>query len=309
MSKSNEIMVNNVADVRAIIESAIPTIEMLPFRAPAKFDGCNVPHFGFFNVNDGSCLQSFTAQSGYEQTTTDDYVALAEAGIAAMGGQASIVAKWTQTKSIAKATIIVQPSEQDRLRMYDIGEGDTIWPRLIISAPFGRRFTVDGGFYRDACRNLARFREVQGVVSVSLSHTSQLRGRLDQLIGTMQRADNFETIAARMQQLNEVQVNTADFLARLYPIESDASANTRTRAENRASKIYSRIMAERIKLGVGGRDSQRSTLWELVQGVTGYIQWDKTRKNGQTDDLTRAVAALDDTETTEAWQSVLSFAS
>lgn len=296
--------VNSV--VRDVIEAAIPVIEMAAFRPPMRFDGCDVPHYGFFNTENGTCLQSFTAQQGYEMTTRDDYIALAEAGIAAMGGNAVCTANWTQSKSSAKATIVIQPSREYRLRMYDIGGGDTIWQRLIISAPFGRRFNVDGGFYRDACRNLARVRQVRSVVSVSLSHTSQLRGRLDQLVETMRRCDSFETIAARMREYNQIEVDTAKFLGQLYPLAADAGQSTRTRAENRASKIYGRIMRERLELSIN-RQSDRATLWELVSAVTGYIQHDKSRRVGNGSELStfgRAVTALDDSETNDCWQLV-----
>lgn len=292
--------------IREQLAESIPTIEKHQFRAPAKFDGAAIQHYGFFRADTGNCLP-FTARDGYEMTTHEDYAALASAAVDAIGEDGAVKAHWTQSKSMAQATIIVAPSKQARLDGFDTGNGDYVWPRLVIEAPFGRKFSITGGFYRDACRNLCIPRVAGASFQVSLTHTTNLRARMDELVTLCRRANNFDDMLAKMRGLHEIETNVVDFLAKLYPVSESASANTVTRAKNRATAIYSRIHKERLALN---RPSNRdgATLWELVGAITGYIQHDKSRKNG-IGIVDRAVMALNDTETAAAWALADSMAS
>lgn len=287
------------AKIAEVIAATIPVIEKHRFRAPAKFDGASVPHFGFFREDSGECL-SFASREGYELTTHDDYIALASAAVDSMGEDGIVKALWTQKKSIAQATIIVEPKRESRLAGYDIGGGDYIWPRLIIEAPFGSTFNVQGGFYRDACRNLSIPKLAGASFNQSIRHTSSLRSRMDELIEICKRANSFADMIASMQRLNEIEIGVVDFLKELYPISETASENTQTRAKNRANAIYSRLHKEAIKLRTANGDNGKASLWAMVQAVTGYIQWDKTRKNSASE-TDRAVMSLHDDETNKVW--------
>lgn len=293
--------------ISQVLADSIPTIEKHRFNPPMKFDGCNMPHYGYFRTDNGDCLP-FTSREGYEMTTHDDYVALSSAALDAMGDEGTIKAHWTQSKSRAQATIIVSPTDQSRRDGYDIGGNDYIWPRLIIEAPFGSTFNVRGGFYRDACRNLDIPRVAGASFSQSIRHTSSLRARMDELIEICQRANNFEDMITRCRRLNEIEVSITDFLAELYPMPENASENQQTRAKNRAAAIYGRIHKEQLKLSGQTGDSNKATLWRCVQAVTGYIQHDKTRKNG-IGEVDRAVMALNDAETASVWKLADSMAS
>lgn len=293
--------------IAAQLAEAIPTIEKHQFRAPAKFDGSAVPHFGFFRADNGDCL-SFTAREGYEMTTADDYAALAVAAVEAMGGDGQVKAHWTQSKSMAQATIIVAPSKQQRLDGFDIGGGDYIWPRLIIEAPFGKKFTTRGGLYRDLCRNLSIPRVQGAEFHVSLTHTSSLRPRMNELIELFAKANNFEALMNRCRQLNSIKVSVVDFLTELYPVASDASNNTLTRAKNRAAAIYQRIARESLETTGNTAAIKEASLWQIVSAITGYVQHDKTRKNGL-GIVDLAVMGLVDTETANAWSLVDSMSS
>lgn len=293
------IHVTTEAKIAEVITATIPVIEKHRLRPPAKFDGASVPHFGFFRADNGHCL-SFSASEGYSLTTHDDYIALASAAIDAMDGDGTVKALWTQRKSIAQATIIVEPTMEAQKTGYDIGGGDYIFPRLVIEAPFGRPFNVGGGFYRHACKNLARPQMAGANFSQSIRHTVALRSRMDELIAICKRANSFGDMVASMQRLNQIEVGIVDFLAELYPMPENASDNTVTRAKNRATAIYSRLHKEALAIRTKNGDNGKASLWAVVQAVTGYIQWDKTRKNSASD-TDRAVMSLHDDETAKVW--------
>jgi len=161
---------------------------------------------------------------------------------------------------------------------------------------------VEGGFYRDACRNLSIPRIAGASFSRTIRHTSSLRAHMDQLIQLCREANNFEAMISAMQRLNQIECNVVDFLAELYPMPENASNNQQTRAKDRAAKIYSRLHRESLALGNPIPDGAKSaTLWQMVGAVTGYIQHDKSRKNGiETFDL--AVMCLADAETAACWK-------
>ena len=289
--------------ISRIIEANIPTIEMHKFRSPPQFDGGEQSHYGFFNTETGNCLQSFTAKDGYELTTHDDYLSLATAAIDAMGGNGEVKAHWTESKSKAQATIIVQPSREQRLDLYDIGGNDSVFPRLIIEAPFGRTFKVRGGFYRDACRNLDIPRAIGKGFETTLRHTAQLRSRMSELIAVCQSSCDFRQMALKLNQLDQIEVKIADALAELYPMPENATSNAENRARSRAAAIYRRIHTESLKLDGSTRDDDKASAWRLCQAITGYVQHDKSRKNG-IGEVDRAVMALHDTETNDIWNYV-----
>ncbi len=290
--------ISNVSEIRPAIEASIPVIEKHNLRAPAKFDGASVPHYGFFRADNGHCL-SYAAKSGYEMTTHDDYAALSQAAIDAMGGSGQIQANWTERKSVAQATIIVSPTDQERRDNYRVNGADYIFPRLIIRAPFGRPFSVTMGFYRDLCRNLDIAQLVGQSFSQSIRHTSQLTKRIEELTEICRNAGDFGAMVDNCRRMSQIEVDTAEFLSRLYPLADDASQNTRTRAEGRAAAIYARIRREQLAVGNSG-DMQTTNLWQMVQAITGYVQHDKSRKNG-IGNVDRAIVGLDDAENAAAW--------
>lgn len=288
------------ARIAEVIESKIPTIEMHAFRAPAKFDGGKQPHYGFFNTSTGNAIESFTAKEGYEMTTHDDYAALAAAALDAMECEGEIKALWTESKSLSQATIIVCPTKEERKEIFDIGGKDSIWPRLIIEAPFGRTFKVRGGLYRDACRNLDIPRQAGKGFETTIRHTSQLRNKMEDLIAVCRASCNFEDMATRLNQLDQVEISINEALAELYPLPENASDNVMTRARNRAAAIYQRIHREAIVLDGKMRDDGKASLWRIVSAVTGYVQHDKTRKKGM-NEVDRAVMGINDSESLAVW--------
>ena len=299
-------MINETTEskINRVIESAIPEFEMLPFRAPSQFDGGNQPHYGFFNKETGNCVESFTAKGGYEMTTRDDYVALATAAFDAMGSEGTVKAHWTESKSRAQATIIICPSDDERRAKYDIGGVDAIYPRLLIEAPFGRTFKFNGGLYRDACRNLdiPRLADNKGFTS-TFRHTASLRGQMDSLVATCKSATNFEAMVAKLNQLDQLELDIDAALATLYPLPENAGQSTVTRARSRAAAIYRRIGEEQIRLDGGLRQDGKCSGWRLVQAITGYVQHDKTRRNGM-GEAERAIMGVNDGESLAAWSHV-----
>lgn len=288
--------------INRVIEATIPDFEMVQFRSPAKYDGGKQPHFGFFNKETGHAIESFTAKAGYEMTTKDDYVALGTAALDAIGSEGEVKALWTQSKSKAQATIIVCPSDERRRDLYDIGGKDSIFPRLVIEAPFGRSFSFSGGFYRDACRNLdiPRLADNQGFQS-SFRHTASLRDKMDTLIQVCQSSTNFENMVGKLKQLDRIEVDIKAALSELYPVPEDASNNLISRAKTRAGQIYSRIFQEQLLLDGATRQDGKCSAWRLVQAITGYVQHDKGRKKGMSE-TDRAVMGVNDAESKAVWK-------
>lgn len=296
------------SQVASLIRSNIPEIEKHRLRPPAKFADSAVSDFGYFRADSGEQV-SFVSKGGYEMTTHDDYIALATAGLTAMSrltdGEFSgnIRANWSMSRSFAEATIIIEPSDDERRSLYDIGGHDAIWPRLIIRAPFGRPFSVVGGFFRDACRNLDIPQIAGASFNVSIRHTSQLRDRMPDLIECCNESATFDTMVESVRNLNETQVVAMNAIRDIYPEperESDSKAgNTWSRWNNRVEAIRRRIDREQAVLRSNVQEGYCSA-FQLIEACTGYIQHEKSRRNSP-DETGRMVLALNDTDNANVW--------
>jgi len=272
------------------------------FRLSGPDSGMQTNMYGLW-TEAGNYVSWSAVSAGYVPHTVDDMSVMAEAAAMGMemGGEINITTDW----SGASHHVVIGPTNDQRRTI--CGTSDDIFPRVVISAGFaGQGFRCEAGFYRDACSNLSMIRQLSGT-SKTIRHTESMRPRINDL------ADQFRAMAGMWDatvdfahQLAARQVETTDFLKRMYPLAESAGAAQVTKYRNRAEKIIGRIVRERSLIGFEGRvnDIETASLWELVNGVTGYIQHDQTRGNSDNPVSAdrRAFLAIADKNSDKAWQ-------
>jgi hypothetical protein len=259
-------------------------VNKLPLFGP---ENTVTPYYGLFRSDTGEVASRSTFSRQYHPHTTDDVVALVEAGMEAFDGEATNV----DTAFENGHHVIIAPSKEHRLSIF--GSKDDIYPRLRIRGSYdGKSFSVSLCSYRDMCSNLMIFRKVNGIEE-SIRHSSHLRDSMDDLIET------FGGIAARWKNIGEAaremenrNVRLADFLDRIYGSPDERSRAGITRHRNRTEAIVRRLMRERMQAGRPElNDDMIVTGWEAYNAVQGYVQHDVRRK-GSPNDVERSLIAL-----------------
>jgi hypothetical protein len=260
------------------------SVDKFPLSGP---EGMRTPHYGLFRSDNGACVGN-ACKARYTPHTTDDIVALVEACSTAFDGIGQVRCHFDDGHYVS-----IAPSKDYRLKVF--GERDNVFPRVIIRAGYdGRAFLASVGLYRDLCRNLMRLNCVKGAVA-TIRHTSQLRGKMDELIVSFSSLrDSWQNVIAMVQNMESRPVALADFLRQVYGEPSSDTGRGATRHKNRTEAIFRRVMKERLLSGRGdmGRDFMVSA-WEAFNAVQGYVQHDAVR-HGSPSDLERALASLDD---------------
>lgn len=290
-------------DISDQIRQTFPfDVDKFPLRGP---DNMNTPFYGLFRSDTLECVGN-AVKEGYEPHTIDDVCALAEAGAAAFGGTHEVRSAWREGHFLT-----IAPSEDRQREMWDEhyqgkmmnSKSDVCIPRLIIRASYdGRAFRAQFGMFRLVCRNLMSIPVKRKYISLSIRHTAALRTKMPSLIEDFQTVINqSENIYNAIDNAKQRQVNMADFIREVYPINEDASKNARGRAERRVEAIMSRLYRDRNGLGVdvpsddgsGIPQSRRATAWEAYNAVQGYVQHDAPRHKNPSD-IDRAIMALED---------------
>ena len=261
-------------------------------------DGMQTNMYGLWTEK-GDYVDWSHVSSGYVPHTVDDMCVMGEAAAIGLGldEEINITTHWDGTSH----KVLIGPTNDQRRTI--CGTKDDIFPRVIITAGFqGQGFKCEAGFFRDACSNLSMLRQMSGTQK-TIRHTESMRPKISVL------ADQFRSMAGQWDatvdfamQLAAREVKTADFLAQMYPLAETAGAAQVTKYRNRAEKIIARIIRERKAVGVTGdvENLEAANLWELVNGVTGYIQHDQTR-TGEKSATERAFIALADKRGDQAW--------
>lgn len=271
-----------VSGIANKVREFFPVVTKCPLRGP---DGMTTHYFGLFRMDKGTAVGAGSVSARYSPHTSEDVVALCEAATDVFGDIAKVDLGFRDGHYVS-----ITPSDQRRLSVFGT---DTVWPRLIIRAPYGECFRATIGLYRDVCRNLHIMHRVGGT-SVTIRHTSQLRSKMDDLIADFGALrGGWDALAARMRQMEAMRVNTANFLDELYPLPAEATGNVLTRHRHRTEAILRRIARERVTLGRSDGDLRTATAWELWNGVGGHLQHDKTRR-GNPSGFDRAILALED---------------
>jgi hypothetical protein len=287
-----------VTGIASKVREFFPTVAKAPLSGP---DGMKTSYFGLFRMDSGVSVGAGSVSGRYTPHTSEDVVALCTAAENVFGEIGNVELGFRDGHYVS-----VTPSKQERLNVFDKG-GDSVWPRLIIRAPYGGCFQADMGVYRDACRNLHIMRRVAGT-SVRFRHTSSLRDKMDDLIADLGALQGgWASLTARMQQMEAARVNTAAFLDQLYPLAQDANDAVITRHRHRTEAIIRRIARERVAVGREASDLQTATAWELWNGIGGYLQHDKSRR-GNPAGFDRAVLTFDDPVMEQAESLLLTMA-
>lgn len=275
------------------IQSYFPPVEKLPLAVPHNGTIQETPHWGLFRT-DNDKLESVgpAVGEGYELHTTDDICALVEASESVLGECADVQLGFRNGHHVS-----IQPDKSRRMIAY---KNDSVIPRLLINATYGKTFNATIGLYRDACSNLQILRQVSGI-SVRIRHTSSLRLKMHDLIEDFKQIEHgVGNLQARIDQMVSRKTQLAEFLASMFP-EPSAGASDRTRNQHvsKIRAIAQRIMNERVVTGNPDNDINTVSAWEAFQGVQGYIQHD-VRRRGKVGDFDRAIMALDDTRVKQA---------
>ena len=262
------------------------TVDKFPLSGP---DGMSTPLYGLFRSDTSTLVGSKSVTARYVPHTTDDVVALSEAADTAFDGDIDIRCHFRNGHYVD-----VKPNRADRLAVY--GTQDNIWPRVMIRAGYdGESFKASLGYFRDACQNLAMMSMVSGT-SVSIRHTSGLRGRMDELIATFNTLKNsWSNLTDVVQDMQSREVVLSDFLNQLYPQPEQAEGRAVTVHRNRTESIVRRVMRERLTTNrpAMGQDF-RISAWEAYNAVQGFVQHDAQARKGFTGEFDRIIRAAND---------------
>ena len=263
------------------------TVDKFPLSGP---DGLKTPLYGLFR-SDTMDYVGKPCHKQYVAHQSDDVLALVESAGEAFEGVGDVQCHFRNGHYVS-----ISPSNDQRRAIY--GTSDNIFPRFIINAGYdGRAFTAIMGFYRDACRNLAMMRQVEGT-SVSIRHGSGLREKMDDLIQTFAvLKQSWATLSDVIAELENREVGMADFLDEVYGQPNEDSKQAITRHKNRTEAIFRRLSREqfitgRSRLNEIGKPLTVSA-WEAYNAVQGYVQHDASRK-GSPSDFARIIQASND---------------
>jgi hypothetical protein len=274
------------------------TVDKFPLSGP---DGMRTPWYGLFRSDTNAVVGSGSVTSRYVPHQTDDVLALVESAANAFEGAADVSCYFNHGHYVS-----IQPTKDYRISVY--GQTDNVWPRVIINSSYnGKAFQATIGYYRDACRNLARIRSVKETF-VNIRHTSGLRPKMQELIdsfGTLRNGwENLSQVIARMES---TPINLANFLREVYGEPTSETGRGATVHRNRTEKIMRRIISERANTGRPpvGQDFIVSA-WEAFNGIQGYTQWDASRKGASgLSQFGRAVSAMNDLSVHKAEELVM----
>jgi len=298
-------------DVSASVrESFNFSVDKFPLFGP---DNMPTDQYGLFRDDTGYLKGVKSVSPRYVPHTTDDVCALVDAAGEAFDGDIDCKTHFRNGHYVN-----IMPTAEERTAIYNDTDSDNIWPRIVINAGYdGKAFSATMGYYRDACSNLAMMRQVSGT-TVSIRHTSGLRGHMDSLIATFNTLkDSWGNLTTVIRSLESQEVRMTDFLNEIYPqptAEQVALANTGqavravTSHENRTKAIWKRLNVERTRTG---RPQMTNTVsaWEAYNAIQGYVQHDAQAKEGFKGEFDRILRASNAADVRKAEKLVLAMAS
>ena len=288
-------------DITTKIKTAFDfTVDKFPLRGP---EGMHTPWYAMFRSDTNEVIGKGSVTSRYVPHQTEDVLALVDAASEAFEDEIDVTTHFRDGHYVS-----IQPTKHERLSVY--GNSDNVWPRVIINAGYdGRAFAATMGYYRDACRNLAMMRQVDGT-TVSIRHTSGLRSHMDSLISTFSvLKESWAGLTDVIQNLQSVDVQMADFLESIYSTpDTDASKRGVTVHRERTEAIFRRLQTERFRTGrqaMSQSDGFTVSAWEAFNAVQGYVQHDAQSKKGFKSDFDRILRASRDANVRKAESLVL----
>jgi len=277
------------------------SVDKFPLSGP---DGMSTPWYALFRSDTSKVVGNGSVTDRYVPHTTDDVCTLVDAAGEAFDGSIDVKCHFRDGHYVN-----IMPTKADRLKVY--GERDNVWPRVILQAGYdGKAFRATMGYYRDACRNLSMMSQVNGT-SVSIRHTSGLRGHMDSLIQTFNTLkDGWKSLTDVITNLQSRDVQMVDFLNAIYPQPAeDASKRAATVHRERTESIFRRLQKERFATGrpAIGTDLKVSA-WEAYNAVQGFVQHDAQSKTGFKSDFDRILRASRDANVKQAERLALGLA-
>jgi ketosteroid isomerase-like protein len=274
------------------------SVDKFPLSGP---DGMRTDWYALFRSDTENTVGNGSVTSRYVPHQTDDVLALVESAAEAFDGEIDVQCHFRDGHYVN-----IMPTKADRVKVY--GERDNVWPRVIINAGYdGKAFRATMGYYRDACRNLAMMRQINGT-SVSIRHTSGLRSKMDDLIATFNTLkDSWNTLTDVILDLQNRDVQMVSFLNEIYgEPATDATQRAVTVHRMRTEAIFKRLQSERFRTGRSpiGSDFGVSA-WEAYNAVQGYVQHDAQSKQGFKGDFDRILRASRDANVRKAESIVL----
>jgi ferritin len=276
-------------------------VDKFPLSGP---DGLTTPWYALFRSDTSEVVGNGSVTSRYVPHQTDDVLALVDAAGEAFEGKINCTTHFRDGHYVS-----IQPTDHERLKVY--GEQDNVWPRILINAGYdGRAFQATMGYYRDLCRNLAELKRVEGT-TVSIRHTSGLRGHMDSLIATFNTLkESWAGLSDIIMRLQNEEVQMVDFLNEIYPQpETDASKRGVTVHRDRTEAIFKRLQSEQFRSNRPAmlRSSNYTvSAWEAFNAVQGYVQHDAQSKKGFKSDFDRILRASRDANVRKAESLVMS---
>lgn len=284
------------------------TVDKLPLFGP---DYMKTDQYGFFRSDTGFLDGVKSVSSKYVPHTTDDVKALCEAGAAAFDCDVELKCHFRDGHYVS-----IAPTDGYRRSIYK-GK-DNIWPRFMVSGGFdGKGFKAILGYYRDACLNLSWMRKVSGC-SVSIRHTSGLRGEMDSLIDQFNLLkEGWATMDDVISQMESRQVDMTEFLNSVYGVPSEEELHRAlvlkekvrsvTIHTDRTKAIFNRLWKERQKTGRDlSKGVQTVSAWEAYNAIQGYTQHDAVRHSQFNNDFDRILKAGNSKEVLKAEELALS---
>lgn len=249
-------------------------------------NGEKTSFYGLFRDDTNECVGQPVTER-YFPHTTDDVLALTEAAAHVFEGVMDAQCHFADGHFVC-----LQPTRDYRKSVF--GTNDNVFPRLIINASFdGESHRTTLGFFRDACRNLARLRSVSGTTQ-AIRHLKSLRPKMDDLIQTFSvLKESWGSLTTVIEHMQNAQVRLSDFLVQVYGEPKEAQ-RSETIHKNRTEAIVQRLLRERLVTGRSNPDTEFNvSVWEAFNAVQGYVQHATTR-HGAPSELSRIMLAMND---------------
>lgn len=249
-------------------------------------DNMSTNLYGLFRSDNAECISKQSVTKQYVPHTTDDVLALVEAGANAFEGEINVDCYFRGGHYVN-----LMPTKEDRLEVY---KNDGVIPRIIVNASYnGRAFTATMGFWRDLCSNMSVLRSVDST-TVSIRHSSGLRLEMDELIeqfGVLK--ESWGDLSAAILNMQSRQVVISEILKEVYGEPEKDTGRGATIHKNRTESIVRRILSEQARTGRPAPTNGMVSAWEMFNGIQGYVQHDSTRK-GTVTDFSRIIDASND---------------
>lgn len=294
------------SDVSAAVRSAFDfTVDKFPLFGP---ENMRTDQYGLFRSDTGYLTGVKSISKQYVPHTTDDVCALVEAASTAFGGHLDLKCHWRNGHYVS-----IAPTLEQRRSVY--GTADAIWPRIMLRGGFdGKGFKATMGYWRDLCLNMSMLETVEST-SVSIRHSSNLRGQMDELIHSFEGLkDGWENLTAVAERMQSRTVNRLDYVREVFadrmPTDEQlAQLAINPNAKIRALKVWDNMLrAMQNRLDSESKRSNRAvgrqeiSAWEAFNMVQGYIQHDAQAKTGFKDQFSRILRAANDKHVRRAAQ-------